>query len=418
MNLRAKGGYDVGCRRARASAGEATGRRGIQRPGAPRGPACPELLALLPGRRPGVSRRRGATGLVGILPVDKPAGMTSHDVVSVVRHSTGERRVGHAGTLDPLATGLLVVLVGPATRLAPWLSAAEKTYAARVVFGTRTDTDDAEGEVVATADVPADLGRCRLRGRRACCALEREHLQVPPAFSAIKVGGQVAHRAARAGKSLELEPRPIRVLTAALVGIDSGPPLTWDIEVTVSKGTYVRALARDLGQELGTEAHLGALRRTASGTLTSGGCAHAGRIVQEAGPAIDALFVDPGARAGPPCDCPWTSRRSRHVSHGRSLSADDISAPIPPPGEFVSIVHEGSCSPCTSPTRSGCMLRSCYRKDSHERARPRVGVRCAEPWPCRRSRSACSTACTSATRRSSPMRSSAPRDLGRLSRAS
>ncbi|MRR11860.1 tRNA pseudouridine(55) synthase TruB, partial [bacterium] len=125
--------------------------------------------------------RRGATDLSGVLLVDKPAGMTSHDVVSVVRGATGERRVGHAGTLDPAATGLLVMLVGPATRLGSYLTAADKAYEARIVFGTATDTDDAEGEVLETALVPESL-LDEAFARAALAALVGVHEQLPPAY--------------------------------------------------------------------------------------------------------------------------------------------------------------------------------------------------------------------------------------------
>jgi tRNA pseudouridine55 synthase len=210
-------------------------------------------------------RRRGATTLAGILLVDKPAGMTSHDVVAIVRRETGEGRVGHAGTLDPMATGLLVVLVGPYARLEPYLSSARKSYDARVVFGTETDTDDAEGAVIRTAPIP-DAVRDPGYARAALAATIGPALQVPPAYSAVKVGGRVAHRAARAGDALALEPRPIEVYEATLKALDPSAP-SWDVAYTVSKGTYVRALARDLGRACGTAAHLGALRRTASGPL-------------------------------------------------------------------------------------------------------------------------------------------------------
>ncbi len=286
-----------------------------------------------------MSRRRVATGLVGILPVDKPAGMTSHDVVGVVRRSTGEQRVGHAGTLDPLATGLLVVLVGPATRLAPWLSAAEKTYVARIVFGTRTDTDDAEGEVVATAEVPTALTDAAFAAERVR-ALEREHVQVPPAYSALKVDGRVAHRAARAGEPLDLEPRRVRVSRAALLDIEPGPPLAWDVELTVSKGTYVRALARDLGHELETEAHLAALRRTRSGTLTLAD-ARALAEVEQAGGAVEHLFADPVRALGLDAIAVDATTAAR-VTNGVALSTDDIGVSLPPSGTFVSVIHDGS----------------------------------------------------------------------------
>jgi len=238
------------------------------------------------------ARKRGATGLSGILLVDKPSGMTSHDVVSAVRRVTGEGRVGHAGTLDPMATGLLVVLVGPATRLEPHLSAAEKTYLAEVSFGAATDTDDAEGAVVREAPVPEDL----TRPQRACEVLDGylgESMQLPPTYSAIKVGGQTAHRAARSGAPLELKPRHISVLRAELLSIQTAP-VRWSIEFKVSKGTYIRALARDIGESAGTAAHLSALRRTRSGVLDVRDAytlAEVEAACEEAGP--DGLWADP-----------------------------------------------------------------------------------------------------------------------------
>jgi tRNA pseudouridine55 synthase len=167
--------------------------------------------------------------------------------------------------LDPLATGVLVVLVGPATRLAPYLTAAEKTYEASIVFGSETDTDDSDGAVTRTAPVPtAALDRESASAETA--RLVGEHLQTPPDFSAIKRGGVVAHRAARAGSALVLEPRPVTVFEAALLDVVDDPA-AWTVRLRVSKGTYIRALARDLGRSLGTAAHLGALRRVSSGSI-------------------------------------------------------------------------------------------------------------------------------------------------------
>lgn len=210
--------------------------------------------------------RRGATGLAGVLPIDKPAGMTSHDVVAAIRRSCGEGRVGHAGTLDPMATGLLIVLVGPYTRLEPYLSGGWKTYEARIAFGSATDTDDAEGDITDVAAVPAGI----FESHAAQSVLDRflgPSMQLPPAYSAIKVGGRVAHRAARAGEALAIPARPIEVDAAELTRADA-PARTWDVRFRVSKGTYVRALARDIGIACGTFAHLSALRRTAAGLLS------------------------------------------------------------------------------------------------------------------------------------------------------
>lgn len=231
--------------------------------------------------------------MCGILLVDKPAGITSHDVVATVRRVTGEGRVGHAGTLDPMATGLLVVLVGRATRLAPYLTAAEKRYEARIVFGTATDTDDADGRAVTRRPVSDEL-RDRSFASAVVARLLGEHVQVPPAYSAIKVDGVAAHRAARAGIELDLKPRTITITQAELLGLVAGPDVAWDVALTVSKGTYVRAIARDLGVQLGTVAHLGALRRTASGTLDVDDAFSLGRVTSVAGDldAVRAMFTD------------------------------------------------------------------------------------------------------------------------------
>ncbi|MBA4370629.1 MAG: tRNA pseudouridine(55) synthase TruB [Coriobacteriaceae bacterium] len=246
-----------------------------------------------------MSRRgRGTTTLSGILPIDKPAGMTSHDVVDAVRRATGEGRIGHAGTLDPMATGLLVVLVGPATRLEPYLSGAEKDYDARLAFGASTDTDDAEGTIIETAEVPSDL----FSEQRAAEVLEgllgAQH-QIPPAYSAIKTGGTAAYKAARAGAPPTLTPRAITVHAAELLRTDADAR-TWDVRFHVSKGTYVRALARDIGRACGTVAHLSALRRTASGALTLAEHAHTLEQVRAAAEdgRLGELFADPAAALG------------------------------------------------------------------------------------------------------------------------
>jgi len=243
-----------------------------------------------------VSARRGATELSGILVIDKPSGMTSHDVVNRVRRVTGERRVGHAGTLDPMATGVLVVLVGPATRLAPYLSSAEKTYEARIAFGAETDTDDAEGRVTRTAAVPDEV--CDPFAAAAMVAsLVGVHEQIPPAYSAIKRGGVVAYEAARKGEALELEPRTVEVASAELVGVHVDPA-AWDVAFAVSKGTYIRALARDLGRAVDCAAHLSALRRTRSGALSIQD-AHTLEEL-EAVSDISTLFAEPIAALGLP----------------------------------------------------------------------------------------------------------------------
>lgn len=279
-----------------------------------------------------MSRRRGASGLSGILLVDKPAGCTSHDVVDRVRRASGERRVGHAGTLDPMATGLLVVLVGPATRLAPYLTAAEKRYEATIVFGAATDTDDREGEVVAEAAVPPDVFE-PARAQSLLDGVLGKSMQMPPAYSAIKVDGQVAHRAARGGEALALEPRPIHVHEASLLGINAEAG-EWRVDFTVSKGTYVRALARDLGERAGTLAHLGALRRTASGRFDVA-AAHSLDAVTAAGAeGLPALFADPAEAFSA---MPRVSADAALVLSGRPLPAPDGAAD----GELVTVFVDG-----------------------------------------------------------------------------
>jgi tRNA pseudouridine55 synthase len=218
--------------------------------------------------------------------------MTSHDVVAAVRRATGEGRVGHTGTLDPMATGLLVVLIGAYTRLAPYLTSVTKTYEATISFGSETDTDDAEGAIVRTSAVPSEVldPDYAISVLAGFCGVSS---QVPPAYSAIKVGGRTAYHAARAGAPLELEPREIDVLRAELASVDPGTD-SWTVAFDVSKGTYVRALARDIGRACGTAAHLSDLRRVSSGALTLSD-AHSLDAVASAAEAstLSALFVDP-----------------------------------------------------------------------------------------------------------------------------
>lgn len=276
--------------------------------------------------------RRGATALAGILPIDKPSGMTSHDVVARVRRATGEGRVGHAGTLDPAATGLLVVLVGRYTRLEPYLSAAVKEYEATVALGWETDTDDAEGEVTEVAAVPDGLFDTHA-AQDALDGMLGERLQTPPAYSAIKVGGRVAHRAARAGDALELAPRPIEVLAADLLALDPAAR-TWTIRVRVSKGTYVRALARDLGRALGSAAHLAALRRTRAGLLSLEDAVPLDDVLEDCEQGrVASLFADPLAVLG----LPALEGDARRIATGAPL---DLPAGMPE-GALVAVTLDG-----------------------------------------------------------------------------
>ncbi len=206
----------------------------------------------------GASRESRINGLFN---VDKPAAMTSHDVVGALRRASGQRRIGHAGTLDPMATGVLLVCMGQATRLSEYLMAGRKRYAAEIRLGIVTDTDDAEGEVVAEAD-PSDVTLAEIE--RALGAFRGEIAQVPPMYSALKREGVALHKLARQGVELELEARPVTIYALNLVTWQ--PPML-GVTVECSKGTYIRALARDLGQALGCGAHLAKLARTASGAF-------------------------------------------------------------------------------------------------------------------------------------------------------
>jgi tRNA pseudouridine55 synthase len=197
----------------------------------------------------------------GILNLDKPRGPTSHDIVNRVRALTSIRRVGHAGTLDPMASGVLLVCIGRATRVSEYLMAGQKTYRARVRLGTTTDTYDAEGEIVKTSD-PSKTSRREIETalERFCGTIE----QVPPMYSAIKHKGQPLHKLAREGIEIERKPRKVDIFRAELT---TWEPPEFTIEVACSPGTYIRSLAHDLGQALGCGAHLTELVRQASGTF-------------------------------------------------------------------------------------------------------------------------------------------------------
>lgn len=262
--------------------------------------------------------RRGATDLAGILLVDKPAGLTSHDVVAEIRDATGERRIGHSGTLDPMATGLLVVIIGRATRLERYLVGHDKRYEARIVFGKSTDTLDAEGTVTERMDAPASVLDEKF-ARKVLARFVGAQDQVPPAYSAIKRGGMSAHRVARAGGTPVLEPRAVEVYEASLVSIDPKGP-AWNVSFSVSKGTYIRSLARDIGEAAGTIAHLGALRRTKAGhaELANALNLDAALAAGEAGD-IEAHFADPVALLGMRC----VEVTPEDVRDGRSVSTAD-----------------------------------------------------------------------------------------------
>ena len=202
----------------------------------------------------------------GVLLVDKPKGLTSHDVVYHLRRKLQIKKIGHAGTLDPMATGVLVMLIGKATRISQYLMSVDKVYEGEATLGVVTDSQDAEGEIMSTQPVP-ELTEARVR--EVMKGFLGDQYQTPPMHSAIKIGGVPLYKLARKGEEMEREPRFIRIAAFNLRSFAT-PKITFDLHCT--KGTYVRTVASDLGQKLGCGAHLSALRRTGSGKFTIGQC--------------------------------------------------------------------------------------------------------------------------------------------------
>ncbi len=200
--------------------------------------------------------------LDGVLLVDKPAEHTSHDVIARLRGILRTRKIGHAGTLDPMATGLLIVLVGKATRVSQFIISLDKEYEGTIELGKTTNSQDADGEVMETRPVPA-LSEADVKA--ALQGFLGDQYQTPPMFSAIKIGGVPLYKKARQGEAVEREPRFIRVMSWELTRF--GLP-RFDFRLRCTKGTYVRTLAHDLGQKLGCGGHLAALRRTAAGSFS------------------------------------------------------------------------------------------------------------------------------------------------------
>lgn len=227
--------------------------------------------------------------VAGLLVIDKPAGLTSHDIVARTRRELKTRRVGHAGTLDPMATGVLVLGVGRATKLLPFIVGTEKEYLATIRLGASTTTDDAEGEVTEhTGAKSSDLAGLP----EAIAKLTGAILQVPAAVSAIKVDGKRAYARVRAGEEVELKARPVTVSVFETLGEpreEAGDFVDLDVRVVCSAGTYIRALARDMGQMLGTGGHLVALRRTRVGCFT---LAQASDSLQSMEEVIERLYPE------------------------------------------------------------------------------------------------------------------------------
>jgi len=262
----------------------------------------------------------------GLLLVDKPSGMTSHDVVDVERRHLGTRKIGHAGTLDPMATGLLVLGVGRATRLLRYLGDLPKTYEGAGRLGEETDTLDAEGAVLRAQPVTV----ARVEVEAACASLVGETMQAPPAYSAVKVAGRKLYEAARAGETLEAPPRPIRIDAFEVTGFTTP---TFDFVVTCSGGTYVRVLVADVGTALGCGAHLTRLRRTAIGPFSVADA----RAPGEGRP----LPVETAVRHLPRVDL--DAEEARAASHGSILGPTGMPGPhavFGPDGRLVGVYRD------------------------------------------------------------------------------
>jgi len=266
----------------------------------------------------------------GFLLIDKPAGLTSHDAVDRVRRALGIRKVGHAGTLDPSATGLLLIGVGRATRLLRFAGDLSKEYEGTGLLGVETDTLDADGTVVG-GDSEAASRVTAEDLRRAMSAFVGEIEQVPPAYSAVKVGGERLYRAARRGEAVTAPPRTVRVDTLDLVGFEAP---AFDFRVSCSGGTYVRTLVADVGARLGCGAHLTRLRRTAIGAL---------RADDARPPDAPGEPVDPAVVLAHLPAVEVTDEEAAAVSHGRVLGPAGIEGPYrvhAPGGALLGIYHD------------------------------------------------------------------------------
>ena len=267
----------------------------------------------------------------GILRVDKPAGPTSHDMVARCRRALGIRRIGHTGTLDPFATGLLLLCVGQATRLSEYLTGLDKSYEATAMLGQSTDTDDLEGEVVRVSERWRDLSVTDVEA--ALATFTGDIQQVPPAFSAKKVDGERMYRRARRGEQVALQPVSVIVFEAGITAVDL--PLV-RFTLRCSSGTYVRAVARDLGEALGCGAHLTELRRTRVGAFDVAEAVSGDSLNDEE--AVRAAWVEPAKAL---IHLPRIEVDDAHAAgfvHGQPVPAGDVDVPESKP---VAVLHHG-----------------------------------------------------------------------------
>lgn len=249
--------------------------------------------------------------------IDKPAGMTSHDAVAVVRKRLSEKRVGHAGTLDPDATGVLVLGLGRATRLMRFVEVHEKEYVADVILGEETSTQDASGEILATVDASSVS---REDVDRVAAGFVGEIDQVPPMVSAVKVGGERLYKKARRGEDVERAPRRVSIAELRVEEFIPGSRARVRLRVRCSRGTYIRTLAHDLGRSLGVGGHVATLRRTRVGGFDESGAAPIDDAVGEAvRPMIDAVSSYPSRTVG--------GDEARAIVHGKPLPAFGVDGP-------------------------------------------------------------------------------------------
>jgi tRNA pseudouridine55 synthase len=316
--------------------------------------------------------RSAREGLSGLLVVDKPAGWTSHDVVAKLRSAFGQRRIGHAGTLDPDATGVLLVGLGRVTRLLRYLQETTKVYRGDVVFGIATDTLDASGTVVGMT--PMSPGRDDVEAAAARFVGDIE--QVPPMVSAVKVGGRRLHELARSGEDVERAPRPVRIDAISVEAFAPGDHPVATLRVECSSGTYIRTLAADLGESLRGCAHLGNLRRLAIGSFTLAD-AH----------ALDDILPEPARHLLTPAEAMRDLARvtvdddqARVVSYGQALSLEALGleagarapvALVDRHGELLAVYERGESvakpSVVLAPAGSSRGDRADGRADEHER---------------------------------------------------
>jgi tRNA pseudouridine55 synthase len=275
----------------------------------------------------------------GLIVVDKPAGMTSHDVVARIRRLAKTRRVGHGGTLDPMATGVLIIGVNRATRLLTYVIGSSKSYAATIRLGQSTITDDAEGDVTAVVSAAGVTDEAVHAG----LAVQRGEIdQVPSAVSAIKIDGKRAYKRVREGEAVEIPSRRVTISRLDVLDIRrDGDLVDVDIDVECSSGTYIRAIARDLGAGLGVGGHLTALRRTAVGRMTLAEASTLEELEQRAPEVVGLSMAEAARQAFPQRTA--TEEEARVLSHGGPLEPVGIGGPYAvfgPTGDVLAIVSE------------------------------------------------------------------------------